>query len=324
MEQEKDVLDERKLKKMGKLRFGRKFKAAFAIIAFYSGVATVIFLILAFNGDEGINWVLFWLFIGFAAFFLICMIFIFALPQKHPKVWVDSLNKRIYRKSFESGSYELINQVPKDLLLKRKVEEQLIQTIGQSISIGDQTHQCKVIPIRSTSPVKKQESAIEASISLKGNEEYGYAELRREISIPFIGTLMIIKGSNFSSNKRIEIRERRDSISASSFYTEKAIAPELEFGDFDVYTDDRDNARTVLTEEFKKAVMDLANETKRGVAITIFEDEIYVEAYGFDVPYVVIPYNADIPVKVGDKLLSSTIPLGTFYNFVMNGDIDRT
>lgn len=296
-----EILTPKRLKKMRHARLGFKFKVIFIFWTFLGSLVTVLLAILTFAKIEGeeIDSGMLYTFIAFASFTGIGFLGL-CLPKTYNKTWIDALNEKMYHETFGVSPLSKKPEISKDILLQEKIEKQTVEEVDLrkafSYSGG---YDVLLVNIDTTREIgwSTDQDVIGSSMKVQtsSSSDLGKVELRRSFPVLFQGTYLRLKSSRFSFTHRIEIRERRDSISPSSFYTEGAILDSLSFGDFDVYADDFEYAKGFLTEERKKVLMEVASTMSRGLVLIVLPKALIFEIYGVKCDAGAIPLNAVEP-----------------------------
>lgn len=282
----KDIITAKRLRKMRKIPIGFRLLFPSICLSFFGGMAATMIALIAFTGshEEGINPGLLYTFIA-AVIVMIVGVVGLCLPKAYNKKWIDALNEKMYLETF--GSLPLPNppKIQKDLFVREKVEQQSVERFGWVIAFSYPADNWVLFcDIQSTSEIGRDSSkdAIGSAMAIQNSfsDDLGKVELRSSIPVLFQGTYLRLESSLFSFDHRLEIRERRDSISPSSFYTEEAIIESLSFGDFDVYCDDLGFAKSFLSDERKKVLMEFASAMSRGLVLTVLPKALVFEVYG--------------------------------------------
>lgn len=282
----REILTPKRLKKMRHARLGFKSLILFIFWTFLGGLVTVLLAILTFarpGGEEIVPGMLY-TFIAFASFTGIGFLGL-CLPRTYKKTWVNALNEKMYQETFGVSPLSPNPKITKDILLKEKIEKQTVEYVGLKKAFSyPNGNRVLLVNIDTTREVgwSTSQDVIGSSMKVQTNSssDLGKVELRRSLPVLFQGTYLRLTSPRFSFTHRIEIRERRDSISPSSFYTEGAILESLSFGDFDVYADDLEYAKGFLTEERKKVLTEVASTMSRGLVLTVLPKALVFEIYG--------------------------------------------
>lgn len=285
MENQK-ILTAKILRKMRKPPIGVKLFVPTLFLAFFSGMAAVVFALVTFlrSPDEEINPGLLYTFITAVILFMIGLLG-FNLPKVYSRTWVRALNEKLYQETFGSSPLPNPPKIQKDLLSREKIEQQSVESFGTVLAFSYPGESLVFLcDIQGTSEIgwDNSKDAIGSALAVQNSssDDLGKVELRSTLPVLFQGTYLRLENPLFSFSHRLEIRERRDSISPSSFYTEEAVIESLAFGDFDVYCDDLEFAKAFLSEERKKTLMDFASTMSRGVVLTVLPKALVFEVYG--------------------------------------------
>lgn len=314
MEDQKTIAVKR-LNKMRKKRIGLKLFVPSFYLTFFGGIAAVTLAMVTFAGsdEEVINQGLLYAFIATVIITVIGVVGLY-LPRVHNKTWIATLNEKMYQETFGPSPLPEPPVIQKDLLIGEKIEQQTVEKIGQALAFsypdGNRLLLCD-IQATSENGWDRAKDVIASAMAVQNNssEDLGEAELRSTLPVLFQGTYVRLESPLFSFAHRLEVRERRNSISPSSFYTEEAIIESLSFGDFDVYGDDLEFAKAFLTEERKKVLMEFASAMSKGLILTVLPNAMVFEIYGVEVDFGPISLNDPRPTITYERKKGSISPL---------------
>ncbi|MBO8427880.1 MAG: DUF3137 domain-containing protein [Firmicutes bacterium] len=308
-----NVITTKEIKKLSKGKISYRYYKIFLPLGFFFFFSFIVFIYLSFY--PSFNYI--YLIVSISSIILSIFFLVLALFKKtYSKKKVDDLNETLIKDSFKSLRYEdRSNLIRTNLLKELKIENLMIKKIKGAIFTEVLNHPSLLISIsESEINVKKdlleiikdnevrnklEEVNKDTNNSTKINKELGNRNIRSLDFVPFKGVVILLDNFNFNLVNQVEVREIKDSISKSYFYSSDIYKINIKglSNKFDIYSDNYNVTNTLLNTKVINFINNLAKTFNKGIAIIFKRNSLVIELYGINFDTSLISYTDLTPGK---------------------------